>query len=177
MRREPLPGSAGKGLTGGFMHLPRALAALSVASCSLRPCHSWRRNPRSRSAAMTRFTIVAIVALITSTAHAQGLVPYYGPDGQVYYRGAPDPRYAPPGVPPDIIAPERPRGAPRPSNVAPPIAVAPREPLSPEPPPPMTPAPTAPIQSEPNPLIEWCKQEVNAKAPLCRNVGSPRVQR
>src|SRR5215831_11063382 len=31
MRREPLPGSAGKGLTGGFMHLPRALAALSVA--------------------------------------------------------------------------------------------------------------------------------------------------
>src|SRR5262245_30534290 len=31
MRQEPLPGSAGKGLTGGFMHLPRALAALSVA--------------------------------------------------------------------------------------------------------------------------------------------------
>jgi len=126
---------------------------------------------------MTRFTIVAIVALITATAHAQGLVPYYGPDGQVYYRGAPDPRYAPPGVPPDIIAPERPRGAPRPRNVAPPIAVAPLEPLSPEPPPPMTPAPTAAIQSEPNPLIEWCKQEVNAKAPLCRNVGSARVQR
>jgi len=95
----------------------------------------------------------------------------------VYYRRAPDPGYAPPGVPPDIIAPERPRGAPRPRNVAPPIAVAPLEPLSPEPPPPMTPAPTAPIQSEPNPLIEWCKQEVNAKAPLCRNVGSPRVQR
>src|SRR6516165_9859264 len=79
---------------------------------------------------MTRFTIIAIVALITTTAHAQGLVPYYGPDGQVYYRGAPDPGYAPPGVPPDIIAPERPRGAPRPRNVAPPIAVAPLEPLS-----------------------------------------------
>jgi hypothetical protein len=113
---------------------------------------------------MTRFTIIAIVALITTTAHAQGLVP-------------PDPGYAPPRVPPDIIAPERLRGTLRPRNVAPPIAVAPLEPLSPEPPPPMTPAPTAPIQSEPNPLIEWCKQEANAKAPLCRNVGSPRVQR
>ena len=34
------------------------------------------------------------------------------------------------------------------------------------------------IQTEPpNPLIEWCKQEANAKAPLCRNIGSPRVQR
>jgi lipoprotein-anchoring transpeptidase ErfK/SrfK len=31
MRREPLPGSAGKGLMGGFMHLPRPLAALSAA--------------------------------------------------------------------------------------------------------------------------------------------------
>src|SRR5262249_15678859 len=47
---------------------------------------------------MTRFTIIAIVALITTTAHAQGLVPYYGPDGQVYYRSAPDPGYAPPGA-------------------------------------------------------------------------------
>src|SRR5215831_8930023 len=35
----------------------------------------------------------------------------------------------------------------------------------------MTPAPTAPVHREPNPLIEWCKQEANAKAPLCRNVG------
>jgi lipoprotein-anchoring transpeptidase ErfK/SrfK len=31
MRREPLPGSAGKGLMGGFMHLPRSLAALLAA--------------------------------------------------------------------------------------------------------------------------------------------------
>ena|SRR5262245_35662293 len=113
---------------------------------------------------MTRFTIIAIVTLITTTAHAQGPVP-------------PDPGYAAPGVPPDIIAPERSRGAPRQRNAAPPIAVTPFEPVSPEPPSPMTPAPTAPIQSEPNPLIEWCKQEANAKAPLCRNVGLPRVQR
>jgi len=47
----------------------------------------------------------------------------------VYYRRAPDPGYAPPGVPPDIIAPERPRGALRQRNAAPPIAVAPLEPL------------------------------------------------
>src|SRR5215468_7847868 len=58
------------------------------------------RYPRCRSAVMTRFTIIAIVALITTTAHAQGLVPYYGPDGQVYYRRAPE--YAPAGVPADI---------------------------------------------------------------------------
>jgi hypothetical protein len=122
-----------------------------------------------------RLTMIALVVSITTIAYAQGLVPYYGPDGQVYYRRAPDPGYAPPGVPPDIIAPER-RGAPR-QRTAPPIAVAPLEPLAPEPPPPMIPAPTVPIQREPNPLIEWCKQEANAKAPLCRNVGSPRVQR
>src|SRR5262245_3384552 len=123
-----------------------------------------------------RVTMIALVASITTIAHAQGLVPYYGPDGQLYYRRAPDPGYAPPGVPPDIIAPER-RGAPRQRNAAPPISMAPLEPLSPEPSPPMTPTPSAPIQSEPNPLIEWCKQEANAKAPLCRYVGSPRVQR
>ena len=34
-----------------------------------------------------------------------------------------------------------------------------------------------PPESEPNPLIGWCNEEANAKAPLCRNVGSPRVQR
>ena len=118
-----------------------------------------------------RLTMIALVASIASIAHAQGLVPYYGPDGQVYYRRAPAP-----GVPPDIIAPER-RSAPRQRNAAPPIAVTPLEPLSTETPPPMMPAPAAPIQREPNPLIEWCKQEANAKAPLCRNVGSPRVQR
>ena len=124
-----------------------------------------------------RLTMLALVASITTTAYAQGLVPYYGPDGQIYYPRAPDPGYVPPSIPPDIIAPERPRGAPRQRNAAPPIAVTPLEPLSIETPPPMTPSPTAPIQREPNPLIEWCKQEANAKAPLCRNVGSPRVQR
>src|SRR5262245_37232958 len=111
-----------------------------------------------------RLTMIALVASITTTAHAQGI-------------GAPDPSYAPPGVPPDIIAPERPRGAPR-QRTAPPIAVTPIEPLATEIPPPMMPAPTAPIQREPNPLIEWCKEGANAKAPLCRNIGSPRgVQR
>src|SRR5262249_44002139 len=107
-----------------------------------------------------RLTMIALVASITTTAHAQGI-------------GAPDPSYAPRGVNPNIMAPERPRGASR----QPPIAVTPLEPLSTKPPPPMMPAPPAPIQREPNPLIEWCKQEANAKAPLCRNVGSPRVQR
>jgi hypothetical protein len=119
--------------------------------------------------------LIALVTLVTTAAQAQGLVPYYGPDGQVYYRRA-DPGYAPPGVPPDIIAPER-RGAQRQRNAAPPIAVTPLEPLSNETPPTIAPAPRAPIQREANPLIEWCKQEANAKAPLCRNVGSPRVQR
>jgi hypothetical protein len=122
-------------------------------------------------------SFVALVASVTATAHAQGLVPYYGPDGKVYYRGAPDPGYAAPRPPLDIIAPERPRIAPR--NAAPPIARAPLAPLVREPPPTMTPAPaaTAPVASEPNSLVEWCKQAANAKAPLCRNVGSPRVQR
>ena len=88
-----------------------------------------------------RFSIIALVASV-ATAQAQGLVPYYGPDGQVYYRRAPDAGYAAPGVPPNIIAPERPRGSPRPRNA--PIAVAPLEPLSPEPAPPMPQAPVAP---------------------------------
>ena len=117
--------------------------------------------------------MIALVASVTA-AQAQGLVPYYGPDGQVYYRRAPDAGYAAPGVPPNIIAPERPRDSPRPRTA--PIPVAPLEPLSPEPAPSMPPAPT-PIQTEPNPLIEWCKQQANAKAPLCRNVAAPRVQR
>src|SRR6516165_10690553 len=71
-----------------------------------------------------RLTMLALVTSITTTASAQGLVPYYGPDGQVYYRRAPDAGYAAPGVPPDIIAPERPRGAPRQRKAAPHIAVA-----------------------------------------------------
>ena len=38
---------------------------------------------------MTRFTIVAIVALITATAQAQGLVPYDGPDVKCITAGRP----------------------------------------------------------------------------------------
>src|SRR5262245_14170536 len=114
------------------------------------------------------------------------LNPYYRTDGQVYYRGVPDaatfaPRqylvqqYEPPNVPPDIIAPERLRISPRQRKTAPPIAILPLDPPEPEP---ITPAPVPPAPAEkPNPLIEWCGQEANAKAPLCRNVGSPRVQR
>ena len=45
-----------------------------------------------------RLTMIALVASSTTMAHAQGI-------------GAPDPSYAPPDVPPDIIAPERPRCA------------------------------------------------------------------
>jgi hypothetical protein len=117
------------------------------------------------------------VAMIT-TAHAQGLVPYYGPDGQVYYRRAADPDYAPPNLPSDIIAPEHPRGATRQRKSTPSTAVAPLDPPAPEPTPASpAPAPTTPIESKPHPLAAWCKEEANAKAPLCRNVGSPRVQR
>jgi hypothetical protein len=111
-------------------------------------------------------SVAAVAALIT-TAQAQGLSPYYGPQ-----------QYAPPSLLPDIIAPERPRGTPRQRNAAPPISVVPLDPpaLEPTPTTPL-PAPTAPVESKPHPLAEWCGQEANAKAPLCRNVGSPRVQR
>jgi hypothetical protein len=123
--------------------------------------------------------LLAIALAMTSvaTAQAQGIVPYYGPDGQVYYRRAADPDYAPPNVPGDIIAPERPRGAPRQRRAAPPIAVAPLEPPAPEPTTTPAPAPRVPVESRPHPLAEFCAQATNAKAPLCRNVGSPRVQR
>jgi hypothetical protein len=121
---------------------------------------------------MMRLTMLALVASITTTAHAQGLVPYYGPDGQVYYRRAPDPGYAPPGVPPDIIAPER-RGAPRQRNAAPPIAVAPLEPLAPEPPPPMTPAPTAPNEGQSSAGQVFSMMRV----PLRRAILAPPQQR
>jgi hypothetical protein len=131
---------------------------------------------------MTRvlLTVAAILALIT-TAHAQGLVPYIGPDGRVYWRQAPMQPPPPPVmrqqfVPPDIVAPERPRGTPRQRSFAPLIDVVPLDPL------PAEPAPAAPalapiVPVEPNPLLEWCRQEVNAKVPMCRNVGSPKVQR
>jgi hypothetical protein len=85
-------------------------------------------------------------------------------------------QYDPPSLPPEIMVPERrPVGRQR---VAPPITVVPLDPLPPEPTPTApAPAPPAPVESKPNPLAEWCSQEANAKAPLCRNVGSPRVQR
>src|SRR5262245_26066138 len=112
--------------------------------------------------------IVAIATLAATKAESQGL----GPDGPVY---------APPNLPPDIIAPERPRVAPRQRKAAPPIAVIPLDPLTPEPiePTPTTPAPApiTPVEIKPNPLAEWCGQEVNAKTPLCRNIGSSKVQR
>jgi hypothetical protein len=122
-----------------------------------------------------------------SLANAQGLNPNYAPDGQVNNRAVPDaatfaPRrylvqqYEPPKVPPDIIAPERPRVSPRQPKAAPPIAILPLDPPEPEPTTPAL-APAVPAESMPNPLTEWCGQEANAKAPLCRNMGSPRVQR
>jgi hypothetical protein len=61
----------------------------------------------------------------------------------------------PPNVPPDIIAPERPRASPRQRKAAPPIAILPLDPPEPEPTTP-APAPTAPAESK--------------LAPLCRNV-------
>jgi hypothetical protein len=90
-------------------------------------------------------------------------------------------QYDPPSLPPEIMVPER-RGGGR-QRATPPIAAVPLDPLLPEPDattqepapePAMTVTPPAP---EPNPLLDWCKQEANAKAPLCRKVGSPRVQR
>jgi hypothetical protein len=85
-------------------------------------------------------------------------------------------QYDPPGLPPDIMVPERRSfGRQRPP---PPISIAPLDPLPPEPAqtePAPVPAPTVP--PEPNPLIEWCKEEANAKLPMCRNVGGARVQR
>ena len=129
--------------------------------------------------------VVALATLAATDAEAQGLSQYYGPDGKVYSRRALDSDYAPPNVPSDIIAPERPRVAPRQRKAAPPIAVLPLDPPVPEPiePTPTTPAPAPmapvemPVEIKPHPLAEWCGQEANAKAPLCRNIGSSKVQR
>jgi hypothetical protein len=72
--------------------------------------------------------VVALATLAATDAEAQGLSQYYGPDGKVYSRRALDSDYAPPNVPSDIIAPERPRVAPRQRKAAPPIAVLPLDP-------------------------------------------------
>ena len=132
-----------------------------------------------------RLTVVGFVALmlVPSLADAQGLTWHYEPDSLV---GTPDvtfapqqhlaQQYDPPSLPPEIMSPERRPGGRQ--RAAPPIAAVPLDPLPPEPTPTAPEAaPRMPLESEPNPLIGWCKEEANAKAPLCRNVGSPRVQR
>jgi hypothetical protein len=165
-------------LLGGAILL-LAVAAQPMPQAKVGQCPSGDRNSGGYCAPMSDQGL--------SLANAQGLNPYYGPDRQVYNRGVPDAatfapwqslvqQYEPPNVPPDIIAPEPPRVSPRQRKAAPPIAILPLEPPEPEPTAP-APAPPAPAQSKPNPLAEWCGQEANAKAPLCRNVGSPRVQR
>ena len=132
--------------------------------------------------------VLAALLFAPSLANPQGRNPYDGLNGQVHNRGVPDAeafaarqylvqQYEPPNVPPDIIAPERLRISPRQRKAAPPIAILPLDPPEPEPTTPAPAAPPAPAESEPNPLAEWCGQEANAKVPLCRNVGSPRVQR
>lgn len=117
----------------------------------------------ARKTRMTRLAAALLFAALVTSVQAQ------------------DATYDPPNVPSDIIAPERPRGTPRQRRVimpdtTPPIAVLPLD-LSPEAETaPQAPAPT-PVEIQPNPLIEWCAQAANSKTPLCRNVGSPRVQR
>jgi hypothetical protein len=106
--------------------------------------------------------VLAALVFLPSIADAQQVTPYVGPDGRTYYRGAADPNYAPPNLPADIMVSDRPRGAPRQRNAAPPATM---------------PSPTPPAESKPDPLVEWCREAPNAKVPLCRNVGSPRVQR
>jgi hypothetical protein len=135
------------------------------------------------------WTIIAFAGLtcLPSFADAQGLTWHSGPDRLV---GTPDAAFAPqhlaqqydpPKLPPDIVAPERPRGARHQRGVAPPIDIAPLDPLPPEPEPapaaeaPAPPTPPAPIEK--SDLAEWCAQAANSKAPMCRNIGSPKVQR
>jgi len=131
--------------------------------------------------------ILAALLFAPSLANPQGRNQYDRLNGQVYDRGVPDAeafaarqylvqQYEPPNLPPDIIAPERRDVSPRLHKPAPPIAIFPLDPPEPEPTAP-APAPAVPAESKPDPLTEWCGQEANAKAPLCRNVGSPRVQR
>jgi hypothetical protein len=134
-----------------------------------------RRDAR-RQTALTMSLITAMLMFVPSL-HAQGTLHYLGTPAPA---PAPAPeqhlaqQYDPPSLPPEIMVPERrPVGRQR---SAPPITVVPLDPLPPEPTPATPPpAPTVPVES--NPLIEWCRQETNAKVPMCRNVGSPRVQR
>ena len=150
--------------------------------------------------AVAAAAIITLVAL-TTTAEAQSLSPYYGPDGRVYYRRAPDPAaYATqPAIPQQPYA--APQTAPAPTTT-PPAPRAQRVKVKPKPKPkpdtpkpavvaapeptvavpatkadPPAPSPIEPKEVKPHPLAEWCGQENNAKAPLCRNLGSSRVQR
>jgi hypothetical protein len=112
---------------------------------------------------MTRLAAALLFAALVTSVQAQ------------------DATYDPPNVPSDIIAPERPRGTPRQRRVimpdtTPPITVLPLDPLPEAETAPQEPPPTS-VEITPNPLIEWCAQAANSKTPLCRNVGSPRVQR
>ena len=132
-----------------------------------------------------RLTVVGFAALmlVPSLANAQGLTWHYEPESLA---GMPDvtrapqqhlaQQYDPPSLPPEIMVPER-RPVRR-ERAAPPIIVVPPDPLPPEPTstePAPAPTPTVPVES--NPLIGWCRLEANAKVPMCRNVGSPTVQR
>ena len=112
---------------------------------------------------MTRLAAALLFAALVTSVQAQ------------------DATYDPPNVPLDIIAPERPRGTPRQRRVimpdtTPPIAVLPLDPLPESETAPQAPTST-PVEIKPNPLTEWCAQAANSQTPLCRNFGSPRVQR
>jgi hypothetical protein len=118
--------------------------------------------------------VTAALMFAPSREHAQGVSSHYlrTPAPQQHLAQ----QYDPPRLPPEIMVPERRLGGRQ--RAAPPLAAIPLDPLSPEPTPTAPEAaPRMPLESEPNPLIGWCNEEANAKAPLCRNVGSPRVQR
>jgi hypothetical protein len=117
----------------------------------------------ARKRRMTRLATALLFAALVTSVQAQ------------------DATYDPPNVPLDIIAPERPRGTPRQRRVimpdtTPPIAVLPLDPLPESETAPQAPTST-PVEIKPNPLTEWCAQAANSQTPLCRNFGSPRVQR
>jgi hypothetical protein len=154
-----------------------------------------RSGDAEMAATSTLVAAAAIITLValTTRAEAQSLSPYYGPDGRVYYRRADpaipqQPYAAPQTVPaPTTTAPApraqkvkvKPKPKPKPDTPKPAVVAAP-EPtvavpaIKADPP---APSPIEPKEVKPHPLAEWCGQEGNAKAPLCRNLGSSRVQR